>query len=1099
MNNNQVEVSLILCGYNAESTMEKSLDSAVAQTLDALEILCINDGSTDRTSEIFHSYAEKDSRIKVIDHPVNKGLLAARQTGVNTASGKYIMFLDLDDELKPEACLELDRKMNETRCDLIQFDTELVFTSEEDRRIQEKTISEYFSLKQTGMLHGSDNILKACFLDKKFPWNVWSKIYKTALARKVYSFVPEKMKVVMAEDTFAFFLAASMAKTLLFVNKKYYLYCVGVGVSGNTDLLKAESSMDVYFHLIKPYAEKYSSETGRQCAALIGKFFRHCMIYKLQSEDLIKSCREMVPREIGKIGLEEEALAIAENWDMLGFHPLKTAVLGIGSGSPSNQTGKIGQIGVIIPDAKISPSLNRLFGLLRNAHYKIRIFLKNAPDQRVENPFPDCPFEVYPDDRQNMISYFSEPAVQKQNDAFILLYDSRQDYDLTGFLLFLFRFAGKKPVFAFLEKKVSQLNCHDKIYLSAFDCVLNDSREIAPLFGDIGVFVPKKDSAGQLKKIVSLFESKSENNHCKVLSARKCMKTTGEAAAAALGYAGFGNPAALDREKLKQKIIAAKAPVSVDDYCLIRESGFFDDEYYRKQFPGCTIEDPILHFCSTGFPQLAAPSAVFDSKFYYLANQDLYPAMNPLLHYLQHGIFEHRNLCFPGYDRIRKSGYFDEDFYQREYKDELGCLDPLTHYLLVGWKKGCLPSELFVDRYYSACYVGFEQNIMNPLYHYVFWGRNEGRCAFPLKPRFESYFPKGFDEEAFWQCKDKYLILVHQLDFSGVPILGKSIAAIYAQEKCAGILSPMDGPLRKSCLDAGIPVLIDSDFFVHKERAAFYKNKGFRVCLFNTLGLVKPFLRTASMIPSILWIHDNLSGDFLPDIIRNSLELAPSVFATSEITLKYVRSYNPAVRYLPYPVKDFGGHHKNAVPDKIRFGVFGAYTDRKGQDIAIAAFKTLPAKLKAKADLLLIGNPVMPEYARKLETMTRGEDNIHFIPAEKDSAVYHQFYENLEVQICPSRTDPMPLVVFDGMMHGCPVILSDTVGQSEFIQNGVNGYVFQSGNETALRDCMVKILENPDHFIEMSQAIRQTFLDHFEFTKASGTIRRILDEVKNYL
>ena len=126
MNIKQVKVSLIICGYNAEATLPPTLDSAMAQTLDALEILCVNDGSKDKTLEIYRAYAEKDPRIKVIDLPQNKGLLAARKAGVNAAAGKYIMFLDGDDFLVPEACAELSQLMDETNSDMIQFDTFLV-------------------------------------------------------------------------------------------------------------------------------------------------------------------------------------------------------------------------------------------------------------------------------------------------------------------------------------------------------------------------------------------------------------------------------------------------------------------------------------------------------------------------------------------------------------------------------------------------------------------------------------------------------------------------------------------------------------------------------------------------------------------------------------------------------------------------------------------------------------------------------------------------------------------------------------------------------------------------------------------------------------
>ena len=169
-----------------------------------------------------------------------------------------------------------------------------------------------------------------------------------------------------------------------------------------------------------------------------------------------------------------------------------------------------------------------------------------------------------------------------------------------------------------------------------------------------------------------------------------------------------------------------------------------------------------------------------------------------------------------------------------------------------------------------------------------------------------------------------------------------------------------------------------------------------------------------------------------------------------------------------------------------------------GLDLAIEAFRRLPPELKKKAELLLIGNVVLPEFAEKLEALAEGERNIRFVPARKEPEAYHRFYEEMEVQICPSRTDPMPLVVFDGMMHGCPVILADTVGQGEFIRNGENGYVFPAEDVTALRDRMIRVIGDPDGFPAMSRAVRRTFLDNFEFAKAAAAIREALDEVKGY-
>lgn len=95
------KVSVIIPAYNAEKYIAETLDSVVIQTYSNLEILVINDGSTDRTSEVVNRYAEKDSRIKVI-YKQNGGVSSARNEGLISSKGEYICIFDSDDIMMPE-------------------------------------------------------------------------------------------------------------------------------------------------------------------------------------------------------------------------------------------------------------------------------------------------------------------------------------------------------------------------------------------------------------------------------------------------------------------------------------------------------------------------------------------------------------------------------------------------------------------------------------------------------------------------------------------------------------------------------------------------------------------------------------------------------------------------------------------------------------------------------------------------------------------------------------------------------------------------------------------------------------------------------------
>ena len=114
---NQPKVSVIIPVYNAEKYLRECLDSVVNQTLREIEIICVDDGSTDASLEILEEYAAKDNRVKVLRQQ-NQYAGVARNNGMAAASGEYYMFLDADDFFEPELLEELYTKAAELRADV---------------------------------------------------------------------------------------------------------------------------------------------------------------------------------------------------------------------------------------------------------------------------------------------------------------------------------------------------------------------------------------------------------------------------------------------------------------------------------------------------------------------------------------------------------------------------------------------------------------------------------------------------------------------------------------------------------------------------------------------------------------------------------------------------------------------------------------------------------------------------------------------------------------------------------------------------------------------------------------------------------------------
>ncbi len=101
---NHPKISIIIPVYNVEKYLRECLDSCVNQTLEDIEIICVDDASPDNSIKILEEYQQKDSRIRIFRHEENKNLGTARNTGLTNATGEYVWFVDSDDYIDTKAC-----------------------------------------------------------------------------------------------------------------------------------------------------------------------------------------------------------------------------------------------------------------------------------------------------------------------------------------------------------------------------------------------------------------------------------------------------------------------------------------------------------------------------------------------------------------------------------------------------------------------------------------------------------------------------------------------------------------------------------------------------------------------------------------------------------------------------------------------------------------------------------------------------------------------------------------------------------------------------------------------------------------------------------
>lgn len=114
------KISIIVPVYNAEKYLEECLDSLIEQTYKNIEIILIDDGSTDKSACICDEYAEKDKRVKIL-HQKNSGVSVARNKGLDKHTGDYVMFVDSDDWIEPNTCEILINKITAEKKDLLIY------------------------------------------------------------------------------------------------------------------------------------------------------------------------------------------------------------------------------------------------------------------------------------------------------------------------------------------------------------------------------------------------------------------------------------------------------------------------------------------------------------------------------------------------------------------------------------------------------------------------------------------------------------------------------------------------------------------------------------------------------------------------------------------------------------------------------------------------------------------------------------------------------------------------------------------------------------------------------------------------------------------
>lgn len=252
-------VSIIIPVYNIAPYLKHCLDSIILQTFKNLEIIIVNDCSTDGSADIIKKYSEKDNRLKIINFEKNMGLGNARNAGLKAACGKYVIFIDADDWVGENHIETMHNAIEKHGCDLI-IGTHYTFdnTTKKIKLFKQKKV--FYNLPVNSVSKKQE------VLTLRMIWSVWNKIYdRNFLLKNDIYFKTNKMEdilfiyeTVLKSAGFMFIKDATYyyrinRKDSIMYNKTDRIYNCIKAASEIKKFLKSQNLFETYKKSFYPY------------------------------------------------------------------------------------------------------------------------------------------------------------------------------------------------------------------------------------------------------------------------------------------------------------------------------------------------------------------------------------------------------------------------------------------------------------------------------------------------------------------------------------------------------------------------------------------------------------------------------------------------------------------------------------------------------------------------------------------------------------------------------------------------------------------------------------------------------------------------------
>lgn len=306
MNNTEITLTVIISVYNASKYLRECLDSICNQSFRSLEIICVNDGSTDNSLDILEEYASKDSRFIVLNQD-NQGQGAARNKALDIARGCFVIGLDSDDYIHPQ-CYEIALQHMKDDVDMVTFAAQPFGENEAMVRAAEP----YFNARKTGRITISPDSIQY------FNNNIWNKIFRRDIIEQYKIRFPEGL---WYEDCTFTHQYLSVISTVYSLPDKLYYYRKRADSTMGKTMSKHIKALDILECTSKIYEFYQKNGVWEKLLPQVGRLAQNALI-------ILRS----VP-ETSELSAKIKCYRWMRRWKLAELFPNSTKIQAAGSGS----------------------------------------------------------------------------------------------------------------------------------------------------------------------------------------------------------------------------------------------------------------------------------------------------------------------------------------------------------------------------------------------------------------------------------------------------------------------------------------------------------------------------------------------------------------------------------------------------------------------------------------------------------------------------------------------------------------------------------------------------------------------------------------------